>query len=79
MTEITQGFILAAGRGKRMLQLTEDKPKPLVEVAGKSLIDYNVYRLKQAGIKDCVVNLCYKGEMIKNHLEQNKLLNFIFS
>ncbi len=30
MTEITQGFILYAGRGKRMLQLTDDKPKPLV-------------------------------------------------
>ena len=79
MTEITQGFILAAGRGKRMLQLTDDKPKPLVEVAGKSLIDYNVYRLAKGGIKDCVVNLCYKGDMIREHLLQNKALNFIFS
>jgi len=79
MTEISQAFILAAGRGKRMLDLTNDKPKPLVEVAGKSLIDYNVYRLAGAGIKDCVVNLCYKGDMIKRHLQQNKSLNFIFS
>lgn len=79
MTQITQAFILAAGRGKRMLQLTDDKPKPLVEVAGKSLIDYNICRLANAGIKDCVVNLCYKGEMIKEHLAQNKQLNFIFS
>lgn len=79
MTQITQGFILAAGRGKRMLQLTDDKPKPLVEVAGKCLIDYNVQRLKNAGIKDCVVNLCYKGEMIKEHLRQENALHFIFS
>ncbi len=77
--KITQAFILAAGRGKRMLQLTEDRPKPLVEVAGKALIDYNVERLQEAGIKDCVVNLCYKGEMIKNHLQQKGGLNFIFS
>ena len=78
-TKITQAFILAAGRGKRMLQLTEDKPKPLVEVAGKALIDYNVEHLIEAGIKDCVVNLCYKGEMIKQHLLKKKGLNFIFS
>ena len=57
MTEITQAFILAAGRGKRMLQLTDDRPKPLVEVAGKSLIDYNIRRLADAGIKDCVIEL----------------------
>ena len=80
MTEaISQGFILAAGRGKRMQYLTNEKPKPLVEVAGKCLIDYNVERLKAAGLTDCIVNLCYKGEMIKSHLQNAPQLNFIFS
>lgn len=79
MADISQAFILAAGRGKRMLHLTDDKPKPLVQVAGKSLIDYNIDHIKNAGIKDCVVNLCYKGEMIKNHLSSRQDMNFIFS
>ncbi|MBQ4400439.1 MAG: NTP transferase domain-containing protein, partial [Alphaproteobacteria bacterium] len=79
MTKITQAFILAAGRGKRMQHLTDDKPKPLVTVADKCLIDYNIDHIKSCGIKDCVVNLCYKGEMIRNHLQQRGDMNFIFS
>ena len=80
MTQIKQGFILAAGRGKRMQHLTDDKPKPLVKIAGKSLIDYNVEHLMKIGIKDCVVNLCYKGEMIREHLLATyPQMNFIFS
>ncbi len=80
MVKISQGFILAAGRGKRMMHLTDDKPKPLVKVAKKCLIDYNVEHLVKAGIKDCVVNLCYKGEMIKEHLLKTyPRMNFIFS
>ena len=79
MEQITQAFILAAGRGKRMQHLTDDKPKPLVQVGGKCLIDYNIDHIQQVGIKDCVVNLCYKGEMIKKHLLQRNDLNFIFS
>ena len=80
MEQITQAFLLAAGRGKRMLHLTDDKPKPLVEVAGKSLIDYNVEHSLKAGVKDCIVNLCYKGDMIRDHLiAKFPQVHFIFS
>lgn len=79
MTKITQAFILAAGRGKRMQHLTDDKPKPLVTVAGKCLIDYNIDHIRDCGINDCVVNLCYKGEMIREHLQNRRDMNFIFS
>lgn len=80
MEQITQAFLLAAGRGKRMLHLTDDKPKPLVEVAGKCLIDYNVEHSLKAGVKDCVVNLCYKGDMIREHLLKTfPNVHFIFS
>lgn len=78
--KINQAFILAAGRGKRMQNLTDDKPKPLVTVANKCLIDYNVEHIMQSGIKKCIVNLCYKGDMIKQHLtEQFPNMDFIFS
>lgn len=79
MEQVTQAFILAAGRGKRMQHLTDDKPKPLVKVAGKCLIDYNIDHIKATGIRDCVVNLCYKGDMIRQHLQARGDLNFIFS
>lgn len=79
MAKINKAFILAAGRGTRMLHLTDEKPKPLVEVSGKTLIDYNIDRLVADGIKECVVNLCYKGDMIKEHLSQRNDINFLFS
>ena len=64
----TQAMILAAGRGVRMKELTDNCPKPLIEVGGKSLIDYNFDRLREVGIKKAAVNVCYKKEMIINHL-----------
>lgn len=79
-TKISQAFILAAGRGTRMLDLTNDKPKPLVTVANKCLIDYNIEHIKKANINDCIVNLCYKGDMIREHLQKTYPdMNFIFS
>lgn len=79
MNKITQAFILAAGRGTRMLHLTDDKPKPLVTVGGKCLIDYNADHLKDCGVKECFVNLCYKGDMIREHLTRRGGLDFVFS
>ncbi len=62
-----------------MGEITNQIPKPLVEVAGKSLIDYNLDKLKIAGIKDCVINICYKGELIKEHLSKITGINIIYS
>ena len=68
---INEAMLLAAGRGVRMRELTNNLPKPLIKVASKALIDYNFERIKNVGIKDVVVNLCYQGDMIKEHILNN--------
>lgn len=58
-------IVLAAGRGERMRPLSDERPKPLLEVAGRSLIEHQILRLAAAGIRRVVVNLAWKGEMIR--------------
>lgn len=76
---ISKAFVLAAGRGVRMGELTDSLPKPLIEVNGKALIDYNFDKLKDVGIKDVTVNVCYKGKMIEEHLAGRTDFNIAFS
>jgi N-acetyl-alpha-D-muramate 1-phosphate uridylyltransferase len=59
-------MVLAAGYGERMRPLTLTRPKPLVEVAGRGLIEYGFDRLRQAGVKKAVVNVHYLAEQIED-------------
>jgi MurNAc alpha-1-phosphate uridylyltransferase len=68
----TRGMVLAAGLGTRMRPLTNDRPKALVEVAGRTLLDHAIDRFVAAGVKMIVVNVHYKGEMIIAHLKSRK-------
>jgi MurNAc alpha-1-phosphate uridylyltransferase len=58
-------MVLAAGFGQRMRPLTNGKPKPLVPVAGKPLIDYGLDRLSEAGCATVVVNVHYLADQIE--------------
>jgi MurNAc alpha-1-phosphate uridylyltransferase len=61
-------MILAAGRGERMRPLTDTLPKPLLEVAGKPLIVWQIERLAAAGFQRIVINIAYLGGLIKQAL-----------
>jgi N-acetyl-alpha-D-muramate 1-phosphate uridylyltransferase len=61
-------MLFAAGFGKRMGALTADRPKPLLPVAGRALIDHALTVVDAAGIGRIVVNLHYRGAQIAAHL-----------
>ena len=61
-------MVLAAGLGTRLRPLTESRPKSLIEVAGKPLIDHALDRLAGAGVERAVVNTHYLAEQIERHL-----------
>ena len=63
-----KAIILAAGMGKRLKNVTLNRPKPLLEVANTTIIQYLVNCLKEIGVKKIYIVTGYKSKMIKNKL-----------
>ena len=72
-------MVLAAGYGTRMRPLTETRPKALIEVGGRTLLDRIIDRLVDAGVQRLVVNLHHLGPAIEAHLAGHASLEILFS
>ena len=67
-----KAMILAAGRGERMRPLSDRLPKPLLSVGGKRLIEYRLEALRAAQISECVINISYQANKIRDFLGDGK-------
>lgn len=65
-------IILAGGKGERLRPYTNDRPKPMVEIAGKPILSYQLAQLKKAGIKKIVFACSYQREALQKHIDSGK-------
>ena len=63
------GIIMAGGQGSRLMPLTATRPKPMVHVLGRPVIDYVKDAMVEAGIEEIVVTTGYRGEQLQSHVE----------
>jgi MurNAc alpha-1-phosphate uridylyltransferase len=79
MTAPKTAMVLAAGLGTRMRPLTNSRPKALVEVAGRALIDHTLDRLVEAGVETVVVNVHHFADLMEAHLARRAFPRILIS
>ena len=67
-----KAMVFAAGLGTRLRPLTDDRPKALVEIGGRSLLEITLARLKSFGIREVIVNVHHFADMVVEYLSANK-------
>jgi MurNAc alpha-1-phosphate uridylyltransferase len=72
-------MVFAAGLGTRMRPLTDKIPKPLIQVAGRALIDHCLDRFAEAGVETAIVNVHWLAEQIEAHLAQRERPRIVIS
>lgn len=66
-----KAMILAAGLGTRLRPLTDSRPKALVEVGGRTLLEITLVRLREAGVTEAIINVHHHGQMVIDYLKAN--------
>ena len=66
-----KAMILAAGLGTRLRPLTDDRPKALVEIAGRTLLEITLSRLRSFGVREVIINVHHFADMILEYLKAN--------
>jgi len=79
MSAPTTAMVLAAGLGTRLRPLTDDRPKALVEVGGRALVDHMLDRLIEVGVQRVVVNVHAFADLLETHLRRRAGLDIIIS
>jgi NDP-sugar pyrophosphorylase family protein len=70
-----KAVIVAGGRGERLRPLTDTLPKPMLEVAGKPILEHTINLLKNYGINDFIISLCYLPEKITEYFGNGRKFN----
>ncbi|MEI7423502.1 MAG: nucleotidyltransferase family protein [Prolixibacteraceae bacterium] len=71
-----KAFILAAGLGTRLYPFTSDRPKALVELNGKTLLERAIRKVSELDVSEIIVNIHHFGDQIINHLKENRNFGF---
>ena len=67
-------IIMAGGMGKRLLTLTKEKTKALIDAFGKPMLEHVILKIKKCGFKNFIVSINYLGPLIKNYFSTGKKL-----
>jgi dTDP-glucose pyrophosphorylase len=75
MSKINKAVLLAAGRGTRMRELTNELPKPMIEVRGKPVLRHMVEGLRAAGVRDFLIIVGYRADSVQNFFGEGSRYN----